>query len=139
MPDLLAPADTSDPARAREGQDPGQDPGQRGTLAIDDNVVERIAAIAAGEVEGVVKAGSSLDQVLGHHYPKVSTTIAGHRARIHVEIAVAWPHPLGQVCGRVRDEVRDRVTQLAGIQVDAVDVLAAKVVHAPEPEQRRVQ
>lgn len=117
----------------------GPDPGQRGTLIIADSVVERIAAIAAGQVEGVVKAGSGLDHVLGHRYPKVSATIAGHRARIHVEIAVAWPHPLGQVCEQVRDQVHDHVTELAGVQVDAVDVFAAKVVHEPESEQRRVQ
>lgn len=131
----LATADTSDPPNARDGQDPGQ----RGNLVIADSVVERIAAIAAGEVEGVVKAGSGLDQVMGHRYPKVSATIAGRRARIKVEIAVAWPHPLGKVSGRVREVVRDRVTDLAGVQVDAVDVHAATVVHAPEPERRRVQ
>jgi len=107
-------------------------------LVIADSVVERIAAIAAGEVEGVVKVGSGLDQVLGHRYPKVSAAIAGRRARIQVEIAVAWPYPLGRVCGQVRDAVRDRVTELAGVQVDAVDVHAATVVHPPEPERRRV-
>jgi len=87
----------------------------------------------------VAKAGSGLDQVLGRRYPKANATVAGDRARIHVEIAITWPHPLGQVCGQVRDGVRDRVTELIGVQVDAVDVTAAKVVHAPQPEGRRVQ
>lgn len=117
----------------------GSDPAQRGRLVIADGVVERIATIAAGEVEGVVRAGSGLGQVLGHRYPKANATVAGNSARIEVEIAIAWPHPLGQVCRRVRDEVRDRVTELVGLKVDAVDVTAAKVMHAPEPEQRRVQ
>ena len=135
MPELLAPADISDPANPGEGQDQGQ----RGSLVIADSVLERIAAIAAGEVEGVVKVGSSVDQVLGHRYPKVSATIAGNRARIHVEIAVAWPYSLGQVSGQVRVEVRDRITELTGEKVDAVDVFVAKVVHAPEPARRRVQ
>ncbi len=130
-----APADTSGQAHDLEGQDPGQ----RGTLVIADRVVERIAAIAAGEVEGVIKTGSGLDQVLGHRYPKVSAATAGRRSRIHVEIAVAWPYPLGQVSGQVREVVRNRVTELVGIQVDAVDVYAATVVHAPKPERRRVQ
>lgn len=135
MADLLAPPDPTHLTKVRAGDDPGQ----RGALVITNSVVERIAAIAAGEVQAVVKAGSGLDQVLGHRYPKVSATIAGHRARIHVEIAVAWPHPLGQVCGQVRDVVRGRVTELAGVQVDAVDVHVATVVHAPEPERGRVQ
>ena len=135
MAELRAPADTSDPANALEGRDPGQ----RGSLVIADSVVEGIAAIAAGEIGGVVKAGSGLDQVLGHRYPKVSATVAGHRARIHVEIAVAWPHPLSQVSGQVRDGVRERITELTGLHVDAVEVFVAKVVHAPESDRRRVQ
>jgi len=133
---LAAPAAaTSDPADTWESGDPGQ----RGSLVIADSVVERIAAIAAGEVAGVVKAGSGLDQVLGHRYPKVSATIAGHRVRIFVEIAAAWPYPLGQVSGQVRVAVGERISELTGDQVDAVDVFVAKVVHVPEPARRRVQ
>ena len=117
----------------------GQDPGQRGRLVITDKVVERVATVAAGGVAGVVKAGSGLDQVLGHRYPKANATVAGDRARIQVQVAIAWPHPLGQVCGRVRDQVRDRVAELIGVRVDAVDVIAANVVHGSQPEERRVQ
>ena len=127
------------PATERPQGHQDQDPAQRGHLAIANRVVERIATVAAGQVQGVAPAGSGLDQVLGHRYPKTNATVAGNRARIHVEIAVAWPHPLGQVCGQVRDEVRDRLTELTGLRVDAVDVTAAKVVHGPQPEQRRVQ
>ena len=134
MPEPLPP-----PAPQRPKGPQVLDRAQRGRLVIADRVVERIAAIAAGEVAGVVKAGSGLDQVLGHRYPKASATLAGNRTRIHVEIAVAWPHPLGQVCAQVQDEVRDRVTKLAGVRVDAVDVTAAKVVHVPGPQLRRVQ
>jgi len=121
------------------GSREGQDADQRGRLVIADRVVERIATVAAGEVEGVVRVGSGLDQVLGYRYPKAHATVAGDRARIQVQIAIAWPHPLGQVCGTVRDEVRDRVAELIGVRVDAVDVTAAKVVHAPQPEEKRVQ
>ena len=128
-------ASTAGVPRGREGQDPAQ----RGRLVIADRVVERIATVAAGAVEGVVRSGSSLEQVLGHRYPKANATVAGDRTRIQVQIAIAWPHPLGQVCGRVRDEVRDRVAELIGVRVDAVDVTAAKVVHAPQPEKKRVQ
>lgn len=139
MPEPLPPPALEPPPKGPQVQVQVQDRAQRGRLVIADSVVERIAAIAAGEVVGVVKAGSGLDQVLGHRYPKATATLAGNRTRIHVEIAIAWPHPLGQVCAQVQDEVRDRVTKFAGVRVDAVDVTAAKVVHAPEPELRRVQ
>ena len=121
-----------------QGQE-DHDPAQRGRLVIADRVVERIATAAAGEVEGVANQGFGLGQVLGHGYPMANATVAGDRARVHVQIAVLWPYPLGQVCGQVRDEVSDRVTELIGLRVDAVDVTAAKVVHARQPEERRVQ
>ena len=134
MTDPPAPSTTGGPVAPE-----GDDPAQRGGLVITNRAVERVATVAAGEVEGVAKAGSGLDRVLGHRYPRANATLAGDRARIQVEIAIAWPHPLGQVCGQVRDEVRDRLTELTGLRVDAVDVTAAKVVHAPQTEQRRVQ
>ena len=132
---MTEPPAATDGPHGREDQDPAQ----RGRLVIADRVVERIATAAAGEVQGVASQGSGLDQVLGHGYPKAKATVAGDRARVHVQIAVFWPHPLGQVCGQVRDEVRDRLTKLIGVRVDAVDVTAAKVMRATKPEQRRVQ
>ncbi len=115
------------------------DPASRGRLTIADRVVERVATRAAGEVGQVVSTGSGLDNVLGHRYPRADATVAGDRARIQVQVAVAWPAPLAQVCASVRDHVRTRVGDLVGVQVDAVDVTAAKVVPAPAPERRSVQ
>lgn len=117
----------------------GTDPGSRGGLVIADGVVERIATIAAGQVDGVVSVGSGLDHVLGHRYPRSTATVAGDRARLAVEVAVGWPHPLGQVCARVRDDVRSQVSGLTGITVDTVDVTAAKVVPVAVPARSRVQ
>lgn len=120
--------------------DPGLDEqGQRGHLTIADRVVQRVAVTAASEVDGVVSIGSGLDQVLGHRYPKADATVAGNRARITVEVAVRWPHPLAEVSADVRQRVRQRVSELVGLQVDAVDVTAAKIVHAPESNVRQVQ
>lgn len=130
-------AQTTERPQAQAGH--RQDPAHRGHLVVANTVVERIATLVASQVVGVVSAGSGFDQVLGHRYPKATATVAGDRARIHVEIAVAWPHPLGQVAERVRNEVRHRVTTLADLRVDAVDVTAAKVLHVPEPARRRVK
>lgn len=115
------------------------EPGQRGQLRIADRVVQRVATIAAGEVDGVVSIGSGLDQVLGHRYPKADATVAGSRTRIEVDVAVAWPHPLARVSADVRQNVRQRVSDLVGLQVDAVDVTASKIVHQAPEDNRRVQ
>jgi len=115
------------------------EPADRGGLAIAERVVQKVAAFAAGEVDGVVSTGSGLDKLLGHRYPDADATVAGGRVRIQLDIAVAWPYPLAQVCGEVRDHVRARVSALSGLTVDAVDVTASKVVHAAQPEPRRVR
>jgi uncharacterized alkaline shock family protein YloU len=102
-------------------------------------VVERVAAIAASEVDGVVSSGSGLDHLLGHRYPKADAVVAGGRTRVRVDLAIAWPRSLAQVTSDVRARVHDRVGEIAGLTVDAVDVTASKIVPVGPPERSRVQ
>lgn len=91
-------------------------------------------------MEGVTPAGSGLKKVMGRQYPKADAEVAQGRARLHLEIAVEWPHPLADVCGLVRDTVSARVAELTGLNLDIVDVTAANVVHAaPVTPLRRVE
>ncbi len=116
------------------------DPGGRGRLEVADLVAERIAMIAAGQVPGVVATGTSLDGVLGRRYPNASADVAGDRATIDVQVAVAWTAGLASTATAVRDRVRTQVHDLAGLSVDAVNVTIAQVVQQqPTPTPRRVQ
>lgn len=115
------------------------EPDQRGSTTIAGGVVEHIARLAANEVDGVAGAGSGLDQVLGRRYPKANADVAGSRARLNVQIAVAWPYPLADVCARVRETVTTRLSELTGLSIDAVDVTAAQVVQPGQPTGRRVR
>ena len=129
-------------AEPAAGLDEGVQPvpaAERGALVVSERAVEKIATLAAGEVTGVVSSGSGLDHLLGQRLPKVDATVAGGRARVQVKIAVTWPQPLARVCGQVRDTVTERLQALAGLEVDAVDVLAAKVVADVPTPRRRVQ
>ncbi len=110
----------------------------RGRLVIHDRVVEAIARTAATEVGGVTRWGSGLDSVVGRRYPKADASTAGNRTRIGLEVAVVWPSALPQVLQQVRERVRTRVGELTGLEVDAVDVLAARIVQDAETEPRRV-
>lgn len=115
------------------------DPDQRGSTTIAANAVQRIAEAELRLVPGVVATGSGLDKVVGRQYPKVTADVAGSRARLSIEIAVAWPLPLADVCARVRDTLGTRLAELTGLSIDAVDVTAAKVVQPEPPTRRRVQ
>ena len=67
------------------------DPDQRGSTTIAAQAVQHIAEAELGQVPGVVATGSGLDKVVGRQYPKVTADVAGSRARLSIEIAVAWP------------------------------------------------
>ena len=107
--------------------------------AIAAGAVQHIAEAELGHIPGVVATGSGLDRVVGRQYPKVTADVAGSRAKLGVEIAVVWPLPLAQVCGQVRDTLRNRVGELTGLGIDAVDVTAAKVVQPVAQVRRRVE
>ncbi|MGL5930363.1 MAG: Asp23/Gls24 family envelope stress response protein [Dermatophilaceae bacterium] len=114
-------------------------PAERGRTVIEHRVVERIAARSCLDVAGVVRAGSDLDRLVGRRLPGVSATVAGHRARVALEVAVTWPTPLADVAARVRDHVSATVTGLAGLEVDAVDVEIARMAAAGSGDGRRVR
>lgn len=115
------------------------DPGDRGRLEVAGQVVERIATIAATQVPGVVSTGSALEGVLGRRYPKAAADVAGDHTSVSLDLAVAWATPLADAAATVRDKVRAQLHDLAGLNVDAVDVTVAKVVAQPSTPVRRVQ
>ncbi|MEP6814745.1 MAG: Asp23/Gls24 family envelope stress response protein [Marmoricola sp.] len=105
-------------------------PSDRGSLVIADKVVERIAAIAAGEIEAVSDQASGWTRALRRSLPRASAKVAGGRTRVVVDVAAPWPTPLTSMAIEVRDHVRERVTTLTGVTVTAVDVTVADVIHA---------
>lgn len=115
------------------------EPQQRGRTIIENAVLEHIAVHAALEVSGVIATGSDLDKLIGRRLPKAGARVAGTRARVLVEVAAAWPHPVATVAAAVREHVSERLLALTGLQVDAVDVEVARVIHSREPQPRRVQ
>ena len=113
--------------------------GARGRLHIADQVVEKVATIAAGEVPGVRTTGSGLESVVGRQYPKAKAEVAGGHAQVRLDIAVTWPAPLGRTAASVRQHVREQLESLVGLSVDVVDVTVATVSPADRSDPRRVQ
>lgn len=142
MADVLAPAVLA-PATV------GGEAGQRGSLVVADRAVERIARAAAAGVPGSVRTGSTdtlggavdavlKDTALRRAFPTADCTRAGNRVRVRVEVAARWPVPAPALAARVRDQVVEELTLLAGVVVDACDVAVVTYVR-DAPEVRRVR
>lgn len=112
--------------------------GTRGSLVIADRAIERIASCAAGEVGSTLSVRPRGLSLLESGLPHASATVGGGHARLSVEVAAEWPRSAREVAAAVRDHVQARVTALTGVEVEAVDVHVADIVHG-QPGRRRVR
>jgi uncharacterized alkaline shock family protein YloU len=109
-----------------------------GMISIADQVVTKIAACAAAEHPD---AGAAAVRMLGRAVPgagrlgvrgtdldalpKTTVEVDGTKAFVSLEICVRWPASIREVTGQVRRNVRGRVTQLTGLQVDEVHIVVS--------------
>ena len=103
-------------------------------------MVTKIAAQAAAENPD---AGSAAARMLGYAVPgaghlgmrdtdldalpKTTVQVDGSKAYVNLEIAVRWTASVAEVTGQVRRHVRERVRELAGLEVDEVHIVVAGV------------
>jgi uncharacterized alkaline shock family protein YloU len=120
-----------------------------GTISIDDGVVVKIAARAAAENPD---AGAATARVMGravpgagslgvrgtdlNALPKTSVDVDGAKAYVSLEIAVRWPASIAEITRQVRDHVRVRVRELAGLEVDEVHIVVADLATEITPPPR---
>lgn len=115
---------------------------ERGTLAIDDAVVEKVAIAAAGEVDGV---GGAARRVLGvptgrddgDGRPRATARVRGETAALHLRLTVAYPASVRGTTEAVRAHVRERVQALTELTVTRVDISVAALT-ADAVSTRRV-
>jgi len=121
-----------------------------GMISIADGVVTKIAARAAAEDPD---AGAAAARMLGRAVPgasrlpgvrdtnlqglpKTSVVVDGSKAYVTLELSVRWPTSVREVTGRVRSHVRDRVRELAGLDVDEVHIMVADLALGIAPPPR---
>jgi uncharacterized alkaline shock family protein YloU len=119
-----------------------------GRITIADVVVTKIAARAAAENPD---AGAATARVLGRAVPgaipgvrgtdlaalpKTSVDVDGSKAYVSLEIAVRWPAPVAEVAGQVRRHVRERIRELAGLEVQEVHIVVADLATDITPPPR---
>lgn len=100
---------------------------ERGTLTIDDRVVERLASYAVSQVPGTAAAprrvlGVAVGDGDRDRDVQVDARIDGGTAVLETALAIRWPLSIATVVKDVRARVSDEVTTMTGITVDHVDV-----------------
>jgi uncharacterized alkaline shock family protein YloU len=136
------------PAAAEAAEGPLAGRSELGTITIADGVVTKIAARAAAENPD---AGAATARVLGRAVPgalpglrgtdldalpKTSVEVDGSKAYVSLEIAVRWPAPVAEVTAQVRRNVRERIRDLAGLEVEEVHIVVADLATDLTPPPR---
>jgi uncharacterized alkaline shock family protein YloU len=112
-----------------------------GMISINDRVVQKMAACAAVEIPD---AGGAAPRLLGRSVsgaaafggrgtsltslPKVSADVDGSIAVLDLSISVRWPASVPEVSSAVREHVRSRVHELAGLTVTEVSISVTDLV-----------
>ncbi|MFH0521207.1 Asp23/Gls24 family envelope stress response protein [Streptomyces sp. M41] len=132
----------------------GGDPGSRGRTTIADGVVEKIAGMAARDVDGVHAMGSGISRTIGAVRDRVpgGTTksvtrgvkaeVGEVQAALDLEIVVEYGVSIADVSRDVRENVITAVERMTGLEVVEVNI-AVSDVKLPEEEEeepeRRIQ
>ncbi|WP_433084088.1 Asp23/Gls24 family envelope stress response protein [Dactylosporangium sp. CA-052675] len=120
----------------------------RGTTTIADEVVEKIAGIAARQVEGVYDLGGDVARVFAavrdriglgddereHGNRGVSVRLEGRNATVRVTLVIEYGYVVYSVAEKVRTQVIGSVENLLGLEVTAVDIVVDDV-HVEERDK----
>ncbi|MGB3480634.1 MAG: Asp23/Gls24 family envelope stress response protein [Mycobacterium sp.] len=117
---------------------PPTDVAERGVTIVQDRAAQRVAVRAALDTAHVQRYSSGLDKITGHALPHAQLNIAANRVSAEVKIAVEWPAPAAQVARAVQRNVAHALTDLAGLEVNRVDVTVTHV-NPPATTHSRVQ
>ncbi|GAA3833111.1 hypothetical protein GCM10022226_63030 [Sphaerisporangium flaviroseum] len=129
-------------------EDPYPTSGVRGRIKVADEVVEKVAALAALEITGVADLGGDLERALesvrdrigvGSKRPDqgVRAHIENAQVTVDVTIVIEYGHIVMQVAGDVKINVARTVSHMLGMRVVEVNVTVDDVRLPGEPQQER--
>ena len=99
---------------------------ENGNIKISEEVIVRISAISAREVEGVAGLGTSLGwgDFLGKKLPAkgVKVEMTEDATIIEVHITVKFGVKINEVCYKLQETVKNAVEEFAGIENATVNV-----------------
>ncbi|MFD4988281.1 Asp23/Gls24 family envelope stress response protein [Streptomyces sp. NPDC058374] len=113
-------------------------PGTRGKTTIADGVVEKIAGLAARDVDGVHAMGSGISRTLGAMRDRVpgggksvtrgvSAEVGEVQTALDLEIVVEYGVSIADVARSVRENVVNAVERMTGLEVVEVNIAVSDV------------
>ncbi|KQS14562.1 Asp23/Gls24 family envelope stress response protein [Curtobacterium sp. MCLR17_007] len=138
MADTTTTTPATTAAATRSGQHAGAN-GVSGATKIEDTVVEKVAGIAAREVNGVYSLGSGAARAIGairdaigqhDHGQGVKVEVGEKQVAADIVIVAEYPVALQQVADGVRASVTRALQQIVGMEVAEVNV-TVQDVHIP--------
>ncbi len=117
---------------------------ERGETTISPLVVEKIAARAASEVEGVggvLRTGFSRLLPWTPSAGPASADADIHHGTVSLDLTVnvLYPRPVGAVTAQVRDRVVARLAELCGLRATPVNIVVPELVRPTGAPRRRVE
>jgi uncharacterized alkaline shock family protein YloU len=96
-------------------------------MTIADRVVEKIAAVAAGEVErasGIPRRllGTTFGRPTASTRPRASAKVDVSTVSVKLSVSVEYPAPVRDVAAEVRERVARRIYELTGLKVTEIDI-----------------
>ena len=127
----------------------------QGRTTIADTVVEKIAGIAAREVNGVYKLGTGAARAFGavreripggrtNHGQGVSVEVGERQAAIDIDLVVEYGVELAELTKSIRRNIITSIERMTALEVTEVNISVGDV-HIPgeddndEPTETRVQ
>lgn len=121
---------------------------EHGSTKVEDNVVSKIAGIAAQEVEGVRMGGGTsrafggiMDSVTGAQSQSrgVSVEVGEVEAAVDLTMSVIYGKSIPQISEAVRRNVINRIQNLVGLQVKEVNITITDIFFPQEEQQQAAQ
>lgn len=126
-------------SRREPGGEVGALQSEHGTTTIADDVVEKVAGIAAREVGGVYALGGGVSRALGaagqrvgigQHGQGVSVEVGSREAAVDLSMVVEYGEAIPRLVEQVRENIIRRIEGLIGLNVTEVNI-AVNDLHVP--------
>jgi len=107
-----------------------------GKVTYANDVIAKIAALAAGEVKGILgTTGGSLQEMLGMNTltKGLKVTVTEHSVAVDLHVIVEYGALIHKVCAEVQDSITKAIESMTDLKVSAVDVHVGSI-KMPEKE-----